>query len=107
MFAPIGGKRETKRREWKANGNEMETKAENGNEMETRPKMEIGDGNEGGCFWPCFVSDRFRRFLGLPAPMACSRVERLGRNPNALDEAEGCKARRWEGDTPPTPPLSK
>lgn len=45
MFAPIGGKRETKQGAWKANGNEMETRGENGNEMETRAKMEIGDGN--------------------------------------------------------------
>jgi len=103
MFAPIGGKRETKEGGWKADGNEMETRAEIGNEMETRAEMEIGDGNEGDCFWPFFVSAVSLAYL---RPLSCPRVERLGRNPNARDEAEGGKARRWEADTPP-PPLSK
>lgn len=56
MFAPIGRKRETKRKEWKAEGNEMETRAENGNEMETKPKTRALDGNEKRPFLPCFVS---------------------------------------------------
>ena len=45
MFAPIGGKRETKEGGWKADGNEMETRAEIGNEMETKPKTRALDGD--------------------------------------------------------------